>query len=216
MVKRFGRRQTIIGAGCAVVVSLLPLWDAAASVGPMCRPTPFSRSRTLMMFSAQLLAYSTTMPGSLRRQLEALFDEPAQIRDTPEMERRRAERVSMMAVQVFAARALRQAGYHGKAAECEAAIDLRTAGSAACSAQHAIGREYRDVFMKGAAQIAYGAAAFGANAVVAATSPEDRWVPDAGDRAAWALLSFENCADKRSWVWRTAVDTINSCMAIAG
>jgi hypothetical protein len=97
----------------------------------------------------------------------------------------------MIAVRVFASRALRRAGYHHHAAECEVAADLEIAGRTACIAQHAIGRAHRDIGLTGCAQIAYGIAAQSANAVVAATSAEDRSVPEAGERAACALLGFE-------------------------
>jgi hypothetical protein len=218
MAVGIGRRELVIGAGGAVVASVLPLglWGHQLPAGSL--PRPFSATETMRRFCWPLLAFSKTMPEDMRRRLQGVVDACPEIDCTADNERPGAERIAMIAVRVFAPRALRRAGYHDHAAECESAVEIEAAGRAACLAQHTIGMEHRDAWLSDTAQSAYGAAGHAANAIIAAASLEERWLPDAGERAASALLCFDEAPQEddaeRSWVWPAALGAIASCMSI--
>jgi hypothetical protein len=207
----FGRRELLIGAGAASIASLFPFPISA-------RPLVFTASQTMTRFCWSLLTFNETMPEQLRGELKTRLNDAVEIAAAPGIERRRAECVAMITVRIFAARALRQAGYHDHATACETAGELEAAGRAAAIAQHSIGIAHRDVHLAGSAMCAYGIAAYGANAIGAATSIEDRWLEHAGDAAASALLGFEGAAEgdesEHRWIWSAAVGTIASCMSI--
>jgi hypothetical protein len=157
------------------------------------------------------------MPGDLRQQLEGAIKESSRLVDSSTMERLRAERIALITARVYAPHVLRRAGHHDHADRCETAIEVADASRISSLVQHSIGVAHRDLFLTGYPLCAYGVVAQAANAFVAATSPEDRWIPDAGDRAASALLSLEEAGESEQteicWVWSAAVGTIASCMS---
>ena len=213
MASGMDRRQIFIGGGAAALIPAFPLRSSGASLNP------FSASRTIGRFWEPLFVYGETMPRALRHALEAVIEESELIEENIELERRQAECISLISVRVFAPRALTKAGYHGLASECRSAADLERAGKAASLAQHTIGwAQARGLSRTNAAQLAYGVAAQGANACGSARSPENRWVPHAGARAASALLGFEELAEteaEKRWIWSAAVATMERCMAVA-
>jgi hypothetical protein len=157
------------------------------------------------------------MPIAIQRAIDAELSTSKASDKIPD-ERACAEFFAWLAVRRFAPRALRQAGYHQLAGNCETQSDLWNGMIASATAQHTIGREYRDVLIT---PRAYGACAHAATAAFYAGVEEMETVVQTGEYSARALVSplpeedegdIDSC--EAQWIWEAAVTTINAAIDI--
>ncbi len=157
------------------------------------------------------------MPPALERAIDAGLS-ASEASDGIGDERLRAEFFAWLAVRGFAPRRLRQAGYGNLARNCEIQSDLWNAMLASATAQHTIGKEYRDAVTPRLASFAYSASAHAATAAFYAGAEEIETVVQTGHYCARALVSpfcdedVDPCEAR--WIWEVAVTAINTAIDI--